>query len=214
MPDLSFNDPFIFYAIFPNPLKKDLSNEPGLMTPQYLYDHNKGYLLDPILEPWRRIIVNVWDMYKQDPGALTRQEIIDALNIRLGPRYMKSIQLFRYIPSVALGWQLKLVMSHMAIFKIDLNNIDVLKYVKREDIDWGFDKHLPMRKLNRLYYEQVQYDEYTKYYKDTQVVFNKEKLLDQFNQITVLVNSGVIPKTVVKDVTYDMGLTNPFNGGL
>ena len=45
------------------------------------------------------------------------------------------------------------------------------------------------------------------------MVFNKEMLLDQFNQINVKVDSGFIPKTIIEDVTYKMGLGNAFTGG-
>lgn len=213
MNNLLLDNPLYFYALIPNPEGKRLDTEPGLMTPQYLFDHDKNYLFDPIIEPWRRIIVNKWMMYQQDPATLTRREVIDALNIKLGPEFMNSIQFFRYVPSPTLGWQLKLVMLKMAIFRIDLNDTAFTKYVHKEDIDWGRDEHIASRKLNRMYYQQLTYEEFTKYYKDNIPVMNKDLLLNQFNRISIKPEGGFIPKTVCEDMTRKLALNNPFIGG-
>lgn len=208
-----YDNPFYMYALVLNPENRKLDTEPGIMTPQYMYTHDKNYLLDPILDSWRRVIVNTWGMYPQDPATLTRREIIDALNIRLGGKFMDTINFFRFVPSPTLGWQLKLLLGRVNIYRIDLNNTALYNYIRKEDIDWGKDKRVFSRKLNRLYWQNVGYEEYIKFYRDNISVFDRERLLDQFNQITITVKDGFIPKKVCEDMTTKLGLYNPTIGG-
>lgn len=213
MNNVLMDNPLYFYAMVFNPSGRKLDTEPGIMTPQYMYDHDKGYLLDPILDQWRRTIVNRWNMYQQDPATLTRREVIDALNIRLGGRFMESISFFRYVPSPTLGWQLRLVLGKVRVYRVDLNSTVFQNYVRKEDIDWGKDTRILSRKLDRMYYQRVTYEEYTKYYRDNITLTDKELLLNQFNQINILVKSGFIPKAACVDMTDKLGLNNTFIGG-
>lgn len=213
MNNLLLDNPLYFYALIYNPENRRLDTEPGIMTPQYMYSHDKNYLLDPVLDSWRRIIVNKWQMYPQDPMTLTRREVVDALNIKLGGKFMDSISFFRYVPSPTLGWQLKMLMGKMSIIRIDLNDTALMNHIRKEDIDWGNDTRIFARKLNRMYYQNISYEEYTKYYRDNMAIFDKERLLDQFNQITIKVKDGFIPKSVCEDMTVKLGLNSPIIGG-
>ena len=67
-----------------------------------------------------------------------------------------------------------------------------------------------MKKLNKMYYLSVSYDNYTKYYRDGLNVLDKSNLLNQFNQIRIEPKDGYIPKHLVYDMTGDLGLYNPF----
>ena len=148
-------------------------------------------------------------MYNRDPCTLTRQEIIDAINIKLGSKELRRLPLLRFVPSVDKNPNLKYYISTMRIFRIDLNNKELLSYISN-DIDWGIDKYCLSRKLNKMYYLSVSYDNYTKYYRDGLNVLDKSNLLNQFNQIRIEPKDGYIPKHLVYDMTGDLGLYNPF----
>ena len=196
-----------FYAITYNPEHVNLKNLP-LMTPNYMMKEKRTDLLDGILYPWRRVIVNVWQMYNTDPGHLTRQEVIDALNIKLGGEFMSSIYLHRYVPSPSLGWQLKLVLADCDITKIDLGRQDVIDYIRKENIDWGRDVHIFNHKLDRSYYENVTYDKYVDSYKDALNVEHKARLLLQFNRVRISPPSGYIPLNYIENMTSKLYLNN------
>lgn len=207
---MAFNEPFYFYSIIYNPYsRKKLEIETrniGLMTPKYMLDHNKTDLLDDVLAPWRRVIVNIWGMYQEDPGHLTRQEVIDALNIKLGPEFMKSIYLHKFVPSTTLGWQLKLVLSDSAFFRLDMNRIDLINYIGQYNIDWGRDIHIANRKLDKLYWQKVTYDEYVSMYRDGLNVEHKARLLNQFNKIRIEPSTGIIPNKFIEDMTSKLSI--------
>lgn len=214
MNNIFLDNPFYFYSLVMNPEKKNIDNEIGLMSPRYMYDHDKTYLLDGVLDPWRRVIVNTWGMYPQDPDTLTRREVMDAMDLKLGPEYLNSIFFFRYVPSQSLGWQTKLILSKAKIYRIDLNDTNITNYIRKEDIMWGRDKRFANRQLNRLYWQNITSGEYFKFYKDNMPVFNRERLLDQLNQIHVIPKQGYIPKAAVVDMTNKLNLDNVMGGSL
>lgn len=200
-------DDFFFYDIIYNPEHVNLDNEP-LMTPNYMQKHNKNDLLDGILYPWRRVIVNIWGMYQSDPGTLTRQEVIDALNIKLGGEFMNSIYLYRHVPSPSLGWQLKTVLADCNIFKINLGRKDVIDYIRPTNIDWGHDVRFTSRKLDRMYYENVSYDDYVEQYRDALNVEHRARLLLQFNRVRISPPTGMIPVNFIENMTSKLNMNN------
>lgn len=200
-------EPFNFFAIVYNPKDRNLHTEQGLMTPNYMLDHNKTDLLDDVLDPWRRVVTNIWGMYNTiEPMTLTRREIIDAINIKLGPEFMSSIYLYRYVPSPSLGWQLKMVLSKSAFYRMDLDKQELINYIGRENIDWGHDVAIFKRKLDKMYWQKVKYDEYVSRYRDGLNVESKSRLLNQFNQVRVSPPSGIIPNKFIEDMTSKLKL--------
>ena len=208
-----FNQPMYYYYLQYDTHKYAADTDIGIMTPQYMYEHSKWKQLDPILDGWRRRIINVWEMYSYaDPKSLSREEIIDALNIRMGPDYMMSIPLFHFIPGPALGWQSTLVMRYMNIYRIDINQIELKKWCNNDTIDWGKDARLRLP-MNRLLCEKERYADYVKYYRDNAIVDDKIRLLDQLNQIHLNIGSDFIPMKFVTNMTNEMGMKDMYLGG-
>lgn len=206
---LLINEPMYFYFFAPDINNRKFNGEIGIMTPKYLFDNQKFYYLDPILESYKRTIVYKWGMYNRDPGTLTRTEIVDAINIKLGHTELTTLPLFRMVPSTIHAPNMKYLLSTMRIFRLDLNNKELYKYIDNQ-IDWGVDKYCLNRRLNKMYYLSLSYDEYTKYYRDNYSVNDKLNILNQFNQIRIRPKEGYIPKHLVKDMTSEFGLYNPF----
>ena len=199
---MDFNIPFNFYYMLYDPNKsKQLT---GIMTPNYLYKHRKFDVLDDILDPYRRVIIFKWGMYNYtDPKYLNREEIMDAINIRGGADILNSIYLLRFIPSVTLGPKMKELLSDCRIFKLNLNDIKIDKFTNNS-INWGWDVKIP-RKLNRMYYDQVTYDEYVRNYREN-ILYNKIELFSHFNRVQIKINDGIIPIDLIEEVTSSVNL--------
>lgn len=200
LPDI--NKPFYFYYIEFHEVGQPYSNtNEGIMTPNYMYSHNKFTKLDPILEGWKRVVVNKWHMYQEDPGALTRLEVMNAIEFKLGPDFLNQIPLLRYLPSPNQGMRTKILLNNARIYRINLNNPAFRTEIREQDIYWGYDKNFSARKLDKMYYDRVSSSEYFKYYMDSLPVLHPNRLLDQLNTIYVKPRNGIISYRLVEDIT-------------
>jgi len=210
LPDI--NKPFYFYYIeFTDPGRPFSTTNEGIMTPQYLYDHNKFAKLDPILEGWKRVVVNKWHMYQEDPGALTRLEVMNAIQFKLGPDYLNQIPLIRYPLSPNLGMRTKILLNNCRLYRINLNNPLLDNDLRVRDVYWGYDKMVPIRKLDRYYYDRVSSSEYFKYYQDSLPVQHPNRLVDQLNTIYVKPKNGYLSNRVVEDITGKFNVHDMFD---
>ncbi len=158
------NKPLYFYHLVDK--KANLNN--GLISLQYMYEHQLFDLFDKYTSKYRERIVSVWSIAKykgRNPNSLTREEIINALNIFRGPYGTSYIYFFKYPPFKQLGPRMKAILEYKDIYRININNEQVQKNII--DIFYGYNQsHSDQQLLTKEYYEHVSKEEYFKNYND------------------------------------------------
>lgn len=155
-------EPLYFYHLAP----KGIDMSVGLITPWYAYHNHQYKLFDKMTEKYRHRICNQWGIYPdKNPDELTSEEVYNAIEEFRGPNGTKTIYFFRYAPYRELGERMEEFIDTHDIYRINLNDIDVRKYL---DLDTIVDVHntMPKNKFDRHYYEKVTEEEYFKDYDD------------------------------------------------
>lgn len=162
---IHLNEPLYFYHI----MNKDVKEELGILSLQYMYDHQLFELFDKNACKYKTRIIDNWNIPKyqgREEDSLTREEILDALNIFRGPYGSKYIYFFRYPPYKKLGPKMKTLLETKNIYQIDINDEEIQKYIL--DISYGYQKsNTDNQKLDKKYYETVSKEEYFKDYDDS-----------------------------------------------
>jgi hypothetical protein len=157
------NSPLYFYHL----VDKNCNMENGLMSLQYMYDKKMFDLFDKNVLKYKNRILNDWNIpeYKGKED-LTREDYLDALNIFRGEYGSCYIYFFRYPPYKALGNKIKELSSYKDIYRINLNDEEVQKYII--DIFYGFDmSNSDHKTLDKAYYENISKEEYFSKYDDS-----------------------------------------------
>lgn len=158
------NPHFYFYHLLPKDIKL---TKYGLVSLQFMLDNKMYKEFDYYTEKYKDRLVNGWNYYpNKKANELTREEIIDGLNKFRGENGVNSIYFFKYPPYKSLGPQMKNILKYKNIYRIDLKNPEVQKYIQL--IDWGYmNSNSDNKKLNQEYYENITPQEYFKNYDDS-----------------------------------------------
>lgn len=187
------NKPLYFYHV----INKDINIEEGLISLQYMYDNKKFKLFDKYSSKYRERIVSKWNINKyvgRNPDSLTREEIIDALNIFRGENGSNYIYFFRYPPYKELGRKMEELLNVKDVYEIDINDEEVKKEIL--DISFGFNmSNTDNFKLDKVYYENITKEEYFKNYNDA-IPMNFSTL----NHIGIAFKDGICPIKLLKKI--------------
>lgn len=161
---INLNEPLYFYHV----INKDAVLDDGIYSLKYMYNNGLFELFDKSTEKYKLRIVNDWNIKKykdRKVDSLTREEIMDALNIFRGKYGSRYIYFFRYPLYKELGSRMAEILKYKDIYRIDINDERVQKYIV--DIFYGYDlSNSDNKVLDRSYYENVTCDEYFKKYDD------------------------------------------------
>ena len=176
-------EPLYFYHL----INKDADITKGLLSLQYMYDNKMYDLFDEEASKYIDRITTHWNIEKyKDKTSLSREEIIDALNIYRGNCGSKYIYFFKYPPYNKLGNRMSSILKEKQIIRIDLNNKDLFKEI--EDVFYG-------NNTNREYYENVSIDDYFKDYDDS-----SNMNFASINHIGISFKDGYIPYNLLERV--------------
>ena len=159
---INLNKPLYFYHV----INKDAVLDDGIYSLKYMYDNGLFELFDKSTKKYKLRIVNDWNIEKykdRKVDSLTREEIMDALNIFRGEYGSRYIYFFRYPLYKELGSRMAEILKYKDIYRIDINDERIQKYIV--DIFYGYDlSNSDNKVLDRSYYENVTCDEYFKKY--------------------------------------------------
>jgi len=191
---IKVNEPFYFYHV----VDKDASLSPGLLSLQYMYDHQLLELFDKSSNKYRKGIVSYWelDKYKgSDSASLTREEILDALNLFRGEYTSSYIYFFKFPPYASLGSKMEEMLKEKDIYQININDEEVQKNIL--DIFYGYENnHGDSKKLTREYYEDVGEKEYFQNYEDSE-----ERNFATLNHIAIAFKNDYCPVSFLEKIS-------------
>jgi len=183
--------PLYFYHV----VNKNSNMSLGLLSLQYMYNNKQYDLFDKYSEKYKKRIVKDWNIEKYQnrvESSLTREEILDALNIYRGPYGTSQIFFFRYPPKPSLGPKVAELLKYKDIYRIDINNPKTQKYIK--DIFYGYEEsHSDNKKLDRQYYENITEEKYFAKY-DDKIPMNFMKL----NHISIAFKEEYCPIAIIE----------------
>jgi hypothetical protein len=189
---VKLNDPLYFYHLVPK--NADLSK--GLLSPKYMYQNKLHKLFDESIEKYRSRIVDSWNIAKyknRDEKTLTREEIIDALNIFRGKEGSNYIYFFKF-PPVNIGKNMDKLLKTKEIYKININDEEIQKNIL--DIYWGNEQNEKNnKKLNKIYYQNINEKEYFKNYDD-----NSKILFKNINHISIAFKNNYCKKEYLEKI--------------
>lgn len=162
---IKLNAPLYFYHV----VNKTADIKKGLLSLQYMYDHQLFSLFDKNTEKYKKRIVKGWNLKKykgRDEESLTREEVLDALKTFRGEHGASYIYFFRYPLYKELGSKIESLLKVKDIYRININDESVQKKIK--DIFYGYEgSNSDNKLLDKTYYENVTKEEYFKEYDDT-----------------------------------------------
>lgn len=165
---IKLNEPLYFYHV----INKDADISKGILSLKYMYDNELFNLFDKNIRKYKKRIVNDWNIEKyknRDENTLTREEIIDALNIFRGEYGASYIYFFKFPLYKELGTKINELLKVKDIYRININDEEVQKNIK--DIFYGYDESNSDNKiLDKSYYENITEEEYFKNYDDSLVM--------------------------------------------
>lgn len=188
--------PFYFYHMTDKNNKVD---KLGLISPEYMYQHNMDKELQLSYDKYRDRLVNGWGVYPgRDPGSLTNEEIYNGLKQFRGTKHggtgNDEIYFFRYPPYRDLHPQIRSLLNDRVYYRIDINNPALKPYIKI--IHWGWkDSHSANDELKRSWYEKVSVDEYF-----DQFDSKKQPLFSTLWHIKIVTTKGYIPAKFVERI--------------
>ena len=188
------NKPLYFYHL----VNKDADMSNGLISLQYMYEHNLFAMFDKNILKYKERIVGNWDIKKyKNRDTLTREEYIDALNIYRGIYGANYIYFFRFPPYKKLGKKIFELSKFKDIYRINLNDEGLQKNMV--DIFYGFDMSNSDNKiLDKKYYENVTKKEYFSKYDDS-IYVNFSTL----NHIGISFKNGNCPLEFLEKVDWE-----------
>lgn len=162
---IKLNEPLYFYHV----VDKNADLSIGLLSLKYMYNHGLYTLFDENVEKYKHRIVDSWNLDKfkgRDESSLTREEIIEALEMFRGPFGASYMYFFRYPLYTDLGDRIKELLKYKDIYRININDEEL--QLLTEDIFYGYkDSYSDNELLDKKYYERVSKEEYFANYDDT-----------------------------------------------
>lgn len=190
---MKLNEPLYFYHV----VDKSADLSLGLLSLKYMYDHKLYDLFDHSSRKYRKGIVSYWNISKyknRDPESLTREEILEALNLFRGSYCSSSIYFFRYAPYKELGIKIKDLLTGKDVYRININDEEIQKDI--QDIFYGYEgNHGDSKLLTREYYEKVTEKEYFEKYNDSD-----ERNFANLNHIAISFKNDYCPITFLEKV--------------
>lgn len=188
---IKLNEPLYFYHVINK--RADLSK--GLLSLQYMYDHQLFDLFDKNVSKYKKRITKDWNIKKyQNKKQLTREEILDAFTIFRGMNGPSYIYFFRYPLYPELGSKIKQLLKVKDIYQININDEEVQKEI--EAIFYGYENsHSDNKLLDKTYYETVTQKEYFENYDD-----NLEMNFKTLNHIGIIFKKGYCPIRFLKKI--------------
>lgn len=182
---IKLNEPLYFYHL----VSKNADLRQGLLSLEYMYDNKLYDLFDKSAEKYINRITKDWDIPKyKNKEKITREEIIDGLNIFRGNNGASYIYFFKYPPYKELGPNMAEVLKYKDIYKININDEEVMKKIK--DIFYGYNlSNSDNKQLDRNYYNNVSQEEYFTLYDDTNTM-----LFSTLNHIGISFVDNYCPK--------------------
>lgn len=190
---IRLNEPLYFYHL----VNKNANLNIGLLSLQYMFDHNLYHLFDQSVSKYKERIVNGWNKkyLGRDKNSLTREEILDALTLFRGSYGANYIYFFRYPPYKELGPNMEEVLKYKDIYRIDIHDETIQKYFL--DIDYGYEQsHSDHQKLDKDFYETITKQNYFSDYND-----NDDMIFKSLNHIGIAFKDGYCPISILKKVS-------------
>lgn len=185
------NKELYFYHLAP----KNIEN--GLISLKYMYDNNMYELFDKYSLKYKSRIVNDWNIekyYGKDENSLTREEIIDALNIFRGKNGHNYIYFFRYPPYKELGKNMSEVLGNKDIYRINIMDDRVKNIIL--NIFYGYNKsNSDNEVLDLEYYINISKEDYFKDYND-----DDNMIFKNINHIGISFKDGICPFELLEKV--------------
>ena len=151
-------EPFYFYHLVP----KGANISRGITSLQYQYDSGNIDMFRKNSDKYRDRLCGGWGIYPgKNPSSLTDDEVLNGIKSYRedSENGANRIYLFLYPPFKNLGTNMKNILLHKDIYRINLNDKDTLKYIS--GIDWGYDgSDSRNNRLTQEYYETVTKEEY------------------------------------------------------
>ena len=181
--------PLYFYHV----VNKDADMSLGLLSLKYMYDNGLYDLFDKNTVKYIDRITKDWNIDKyKGKSNLTREEIIDALNIFRGEYGSEYLYFFKFPLTKELGPKIEELLKHKDIYRIDINDPEVVKHIK--DIFYGYDmSNSDNKMLDKEYYENITEEEYFSKYDDS-LAMNFSTL----NHISIAFKDGYCPVKILK----------------
>lgn len=188
------NQPLYFYHL----VDKSANLSPGLLSLQYMYDHQMNDLFTKNTSKYQNRITSTWNIKKyQGKNTLTNEEYLDALNIFRGQYGSNYIYFFRYPPFKTLGQKIQELAKYKNIYRINLNDEKLQKHTV--DIFYGYDMSNSDNKLlDKSYYENISKQDYFAKYDDT-LPMNFQTL----NHIGIAFKDGYCPLEFLEEVDWE-----------
>ena len=191
---MKLNEPLYFYHV----VNKSADLSVGLLSLKYMYDHNMFSLFDKYTDKYRNRIVNDWHIDKysnRDSLSLTREEILDGLELFRGVYGPSYIYFFKYPLTKKLGSKIEKLLIEKDIYRININDEEIQRKIK--DIFYGYwNSNSDNELLNKKYYEKVTKKEYFSQYND-----NLEMNFSTLNHIAIAFNDDYCPITFLEKIT-------------
>lgn len=188
---IKLNEPLYFYHVVEK--SADVSN--GLLSLKYMYDNGMYDLFDKYAEKYKYRIVDSWNLEKfkgRDELSLTREEIIEALEMFRGPFGASYMYFFRYPLYSELGSKIKELLKYKDIYRININDEEVQLLI--QDIFYGYkDSFSDNQVLDKNYYENVNKEEYFSNYDDA-----KELNFASLNHISIAFIDDYLPARFIE----------------
>ena len=158
-------EPLYFYHV----VNKNVDMSKGLFSLKYMYDNDMVDLFDKSVSKYKSRIVKDWNIekyYDRDEESLSREDILDALEIFRGSFGSCYIYFFGYPLYEELGPKIMELLKVNDIYRININDCKVCD--KIIDIFYGYDiSNSDNKVLDRKYYETVTKEEYFSKYNDS-----------------------------------------------
>ena len=190
---IKLNKPLYFYHL----VNKNVDMNNGLISLQYMYDHNMYELFDKYVLKYKNRIINDWNLEKyKGKTNLTHEKYIDALNIFRGEYGSNYIYFFKFPPYKKLGNRINELSKYKDIYRININDEEVQKHIN--NIFYGFDMSNSNNKvLDKKYYEKISEQEYFSKYDDS-IPMNYSKL----NHIGISFKNGNCPLKFLEKINW------------
>lgn len=183
---IKVNEPLYFYHV----VNKDSDMSKGLLSLKYMYDNKLYNLFDKNANKYKRRIVSDWNIEKyknRKEESLTREEILEALNIFRGKHGTSYIYFFKYPLYKELGPKIEKLLEVKDIYRININDEEIQKNIK--DIFYGYQESNSDNKiLTKEYYETITKEEYFSKYDD-----NLEMNFSKLNHISIAFKEDYCP---------------------
>lgn len=182
-------NPFYFYHLLPKSSMETNREYPGIVSLWWLYNNDRP-AFQKHAEKYKIRLCTGWGIYpNRDPKDLDDEEILTGINKFRGSVYgANQIYLFRFPPYRKLGTNMKLVLDHKDIYRIDLFSPKSRQWIRK--VDFGHDMSFTgNQKLTLKYYLDVSKKEYFSRYRDEK----KELLFASLNHISVVPKHGYLP---------------------